>query len=498
MAENVLLINAAVDFASQNRIINRIISRTIPTSIGVLAGVVINSKVSSVKVIDEQIEFLSERDMERHVLSLGQPRIIGISVLTISAKRAYTLCKLIKRIDKEALVVLGGIHPTVLPDEALHHEGVDVVVRGEGEETFLDLVKAILKREDYKKIIGISYKYNGSIIHNPHRSEIEHLDEIPPFPYHLFEKNLKKYSTFGALFISRGCPYDCIFCSSRSVSGRRYRLFSIERVISEITLLVEQYKQKIIFMLDDNIAADRRYLAGLLKTVINTDLHNKAAFYGSMRGDDVNEEILDLASAANFKMISFGLETGSEPLMKILNKQETVKDVADAIKMTESKGIAAAATLIFGIPTETRRDRWDTIKLVRSLPISSVRFNTFTPYPGTPVFDMLSRQGRIINKNEWENFAVQYMWESDDLPYVPDGNNRYELMFDTMFANLSYYLSFNGLMGVLKSSFAGGNVINLQEAWYLSPKTIHRFFRVFIYLILRFLFVTYKMVLEKR
>jgi radical SAM superfamily enzyme YgiQ (UPF0313 family) len=212
-----------------------------------------------------------------------------------------------------------------------------------------------------------------------------------------------------------------------------------------------------------------------------------------MRGDNVSEELLHKAKEANFKMIAFGLETGSERLMKVLRKGETVQQVADAIVLTDRIGIATAATIIFGLPTETREDRRAAVKLVRDLPLSSVRFNTLTPYPGTAVWDMLKDSDKITVRKNWANFAVQYMWEGDDIPYVPDGTNRYELMFDTMYANLSFYLSFAGLKRMLRSSFAGGNVVKLSGRWYLQPKAVLRMSRLAFYLTRRFAVVFAKM-----
>jgi len=497
MPNNILLINPAINPDSQNRVINKIIIKAVPTSLGVLAGVLIDAKIASVHLIDEQIDFLKDDDIEKTVLSLHPPRIIGMSVLTINSKRAYALSGVIKKIDPKSLVVLGGIHPTVMPFEALSHLGVDIVVRGEGEETFKELVELVSRKKEFRTIQGISYRENGNIVHNPERPLIDNLDRIPPFPYYLFERNFNKYSTFGAIFTSRGCPYNCIFCSSQSISGKRYRYFSTERIISEIKLLADKYKQKIIFIMDDNIAGNRQHFFSLLRAIIDSGLHQRTSFQASLRGDSVNDELLDMAKAANFRMLSYGLETGSENLMEIVNKGETVKEVAKAIRMTHEKGIAAAATVIFGLPTETRKDRWDTIRLVRSLPLSSVRFNTLVPYPGTPAFEILHKENKVIIKKDWENFAVQYMWEGDCLPYVPEGSTNHKLMFDAMFANLSYYLNLNGIKGMLKSSFAGGNVIALKKVWYLSPKTMYRLLRASFYLVRRFLYVTRKMILEK-
>lgn len=497
MRDSILMINPAINPSSQSKIINAVINTTFPTSLGALAGYLMAKGIASVRMIDEQLHFISDSQLAELVHSLEKPRIIGLSVLTINSKRAYVLAEKIKKIDSETLVVAGGIHPTVVPEEALRLTGIDIVVRGEGEETFYELVHLIFNEKDYSSIKGISLRKNGSIIHNQDRAMIMNLDDLPPFPYHLFEQDREKYPSFGGLLTSRGCPYNCIFCSSRSISGRRYRYFSIERVISEIKLLVYRYNQKTIWMMDDNIAGNRMRFLELLDAIMKAELPKDVHFHGSMRGDNINDEVLDKAKAANFKMIAFGLETGCESLMRLIDKGESVKQVVEAIKKTEQKGIAAATTIIFGLPGETRKDRWDTIRMVNTLPLSSVRFNILTPYPGTSVYKMLNRRGEILFKKDWENFAVQYMWEGDGLPYVPKGNNVYELIFDTMLANLSFYLSFKGIKRMLRSSFAGGNVINLSKKWYFSPKTIWKFAKVVAYLSYRFVSITLKMLINK-
>jgi len=497
MNDNILLINPAINPASQNKIVNDIIVNVLPTSLGALAGYLMHKGIDSIRIVDEQVDYLYDEDLSHVIQSLAEPRIVGISVLTINSKRAYDIADKIKQIDPKTHVILGGIHPTVLPEEALQHRGVDIVVRGEGEETFVELIQSIENDKYYRDVKGIVFRSDDNIIYTPERPLIMNLDEIPPFPYHLFEKDRKKYHTFAAIFTSRGCPYKCTFCSSRNISGTRYRYFSVNRVIEDIKVLADRFNEKVIWFNDDNPAAHRGHFIELLDGIIREGLHKKVEFHGSMRGDNITDEILDKAKQANFKMIAFGLETMSEPLMKVIDKGETVKQVSDAIKKTDAKGIAVAATLIFGLPTETRQDRWHAIKAVRSLPLSSVRFNTLTPYPGTPVFESLKNDNNLRIKKDWENFAVQYMWEGDDIPYVPDGNNRYELLFDTMFANYSFYLSLNGIRRMIKSSFAGGNVVQLKEKWYLSPRTVWKLVRLFLYLGRRFLYVTFKMIVKR-
>ena len=136
MKDKVLLINPAINPSSQRKTINDIINTTFPSSLGILASFLMSKEAGPVRIIDEQLIFLEDDKLAELILSLQRPQIVGLSVLTINSKRAYQLADKIKKIDPKAVVVLGGIHPTVVPDEPLKCKGVDIVVRGEGEETF--------------------------------------------------------------------------------------------------------------------------------------------------------------------------------------------------------------------------------------------------------------------------------------------------------------------------------------------------------------------------
>ena len=133
--KNILLINPAIHQASQNKVINAVISKTLPTSIGVLAGYLRGAGIGPLSLVDEQIDFIKKEELEKIILVLHPPRIIGMSVLTINSKRAYMLADAIKAIDPKARITLEGIHPTVVPGEVLKNKNIDVVVRGEGEKT---------------------------------------------------------------------------------------------------------------------------------------------------------------------------------------------------------------------------------------------------------------------------------------------------------------------------------------------------------------------------
>ncbi|MFQ5753058.1 MAG: B12-binding domain-containing radical SAM protein, partial [bacterium] len=453
MKSNILLINPKISNISQNRKVNAMVNITFPTSLGILASYLMSSGIENVNIIDEQIHPLDDGNLSDLIMVLQKPRIIGISVLTLNCGRAYELADKIKRIDQESTIILGGIHPTVVSEDVLSNNGVDITVRGEGEETLKELIQLLLDGKDYKNVQGISYRQNGKCVHNSDRPLINNLDTIPPFPYSMFEKDLGKYPNFSAVFGSRGCPYKCTFCSSRSISGKKYRYHSVERIIHEIKTLVRKYKQESVFLMDDNIAVHGKHFKELCGAIKKENLHRDAFFHGSLRGDNATDDVLDMAYEANFKILYYGLETGSEDLMNIINKGETVAEVGDAIRRSARKGFSVGTTIIFGLPTESRKDRYATVKFVKSLPLSSVRFNTLTPYPGTPVYNQEYPKGNIYIKGNWENFGVQYMWEGDDIPYAPEGNDRIELIFDTMWANLTCYLSFKGIKNLLTQKY---------------------------------------------
>jgi len=495
---HVYLLNPYIPNHSQNPKINSIVNITFPTSIGFVAAYLRQNGVDRVDILDEQLYPLSDKDLEALIKSMSRPAIIGISSLTLNASRAYQLAEKIKKIDPSVITVIGGIHPTVLPKEPFDIGNIDYAIRGEGEIPMLELVKGILSgKTDFGDINGLTYMENGSVINTPPTKLVQNLDDIPVFPYEMFEGDLHKYPGFAGVFGSRGCPYFCTFCSARSMSGLKYRYHSVERLTHEFKVLIRKYKQESVFLMDDNIGVHKTHFKETCAGIVKEGLHKEAFFHGSMRGDNATDDILDAAVEANFKILYFGLETGVEKLMKQIDKGESVAQVADAIHRASARGISVGTTIIYGLPNETQKDRKDTLKFVKKLPIISCRFNTLTPYPGTQDYVTAQSQNRLLVKGRWENFGVQYMWEGDEIPYVPPGESRLQLMFDTMFANLSYYLSFSGIIKIFTARYAGGNVIKLERYWYIKPREIKKFWDVGTLISGRFISVTARLGVEK-
>lgn len=496
MKNRVLLINPEINPKTQKKFVTAIVRASFPFSLGHLAGYVMRNGDLPLKIVDDQIAPITDEALERLIAEMEPPKILGMTALTATSARAYELAGLAKKYDPGMKIVLGGVHASVMPEEGLSHKSVDMIVRGEGEITFDEIIDCVSNERDYRQVKGISYRDNGEIVSTEDRPLIKDLNSLPHYPYHLFEADKDRYPGFFSVQTSRGCPYGCTFCSQRSITRRSYRYVSTERAIHDIETLADKYGGSLIRIMDDNIAANKKRLMALLDAIIEKGLHKRVSFEAPMRGDNINEDIVDRLKEANFGLVTFGLETASESLMKLINKGETVKQVADAIEMTAGKGISVGTTLIFGLPTETNRDRWDAIKLVSSLPLDSVRFNILTPYPGTPIYNDLVKENKVRIKKDWENFSVQYMWEGDELPYVPDGTNPYDLMFQTMLANLWFYIRPSGLKKLFTKRVAGGNVIQLNKAWYFSG-FLFKILRVGLYLGKRFAVVFAKMLLRK-
>jgi radical SAM superfamily enzyme YgiQ (UPF0313 family) len=442
-------------------IFDKYVPLSVPIGIGYLAASLL-SKGKKVKIINEHIDIISEDMLKESLNGLSEPHIFGISTLTPCVARSYEIARLTKSLYPESKVILGGIHPTVLPEEVLENRDVDFVVRGEGEDTLVELYDAIKDGKDYTDIKGISFRKSDGIIHNPD-AHLPDLNKSAAFPYYLFEGHLDRYS-LGFITSSRGCPYACIFCSQRAISGQKLRYVPVDVVIGELELLIEKYKQSHINFADDNFTM-----------MIRKEFYRKATFDCQTRADAVDEEILDLLKRAGFRFIDFGIETASERLMVLLEKKETVQDNIKAVKMSKRHGLGVSATFIFGLPTETRKDRMDAYRLAKKLGLDYARFNNATPYPGTLLYEIAKREGRLFIKRDWSNLnacasLVQDSLTETRLPYVPSNCDEKILRQDIVKANLFFSLRPSRVFRLLIKRIGPAGWFYLPPRWYVKPR----------------------------
>jgi len=472
-----ILINPQFNRIKKLGIFSQYVPLSLPISLGILAGHLL-AKGKKAKILDDQIKPITGEVLKECTKDLETPYLFGISCFTAGIGRGYEIAELIKKVYPDSYVIMGGIHPTVLPEEVLQNKQVDIVVRKEGEETIIKLYEALKNKQDYTHILGISYKNkNGEMVHNPDAPLFQNLNLLPNFSYNLFAEHIDKYN-LGFILSSRGCPYDCIFCSQRQVTGRSYRFFETKRVVEEIDLLINKYKQIDINFFDDNFIVNKERTKELCNLMYQNGFPQKATFTCQARGDAVDEEILEHLKKAGFTTIGFGLETSSERLMKLINKGETVEQNIKAIKLAKKYGFNIMGSFIFGLPTETHVERYQAYQLAKKLDLDFIRFNNATPYPGTELYKMALLEGRLKAGDNWENLSAcgtfsEGPFSQAELAYCPAGTSEKELRRDILRANFFFWLTPKRILKILTRGSVPGGWFVLPPKWYLKPKEIY-------------------------
>ena len=313
----------------------------VPVGIGYLAAVTDRERIKF-KVIDEQVDDSVQALVEEYIKEFEPPYIFAFSVMTITFKNAIIVSRELKKIYPDSIIVFGGIHPTAMPEEVLLYDHVDIVVRGEGEKALIELYKCIKERRGYTHISNLSYKANGKIVHNDKLPALMDIDSLPLFPYHLFDP--QKYD-LGFIIGSRGCPYGCIFCSNRVITGKKYRFMSADTIVDELKLLYYKYGKTFVVFLDDNFMVDKKRVYTLIEKIKDCGLDKKMSFSFQARGDNVDYKILKDLYDTGFKNIFYGIETSSEDIMKSLKKGETVSECIRAVRLAKKNRLSCKCYL---------------------------------------------------------------------------------------------------------------------------------------------------------
>lgn len=436
-------------------------------SVGALGGYLLH-KGKTVKIIDEEIEPLERSIVDNKVASLAKPYIFGITTTTLTSSRVHQIAGWLKDWYPGSYVIVGGIHPTVMPEEMLRNHNIDIVVRKEGEITLEQIYDRLKSVRDFRDIKGISYRQNERIISNADQDLIADLDEVGLFPFELFGEHISRYN-LQFLIVSRGCPYHCIFCSGRSVSGLAYRFYSPEMVLRHVAILVNTYKQTYIHFNDDNFVVNKKWMAEVCSLIREHGFHRKVKFGCNGRADNVNEEMLATLRATNFRLINLGIETASNRLLKLIKKGETLQEITDGIRLIKKYGFTTHATFIMGLPTETAADREASISFVINEKIDIARFNNATPFPGTELYRIAALEHKLTILPGWRNFnSITAMIEGGDpLPYVPAGTTEDELRKDIVRANYRAALRLRSLPKLLLGD--SPLVFPKPARWYVKP-----------------------------
>ncbi len=386
--------------------------------------------------IPDMIELLGDPDhrlwleLERAILAEA-PDVIGI---TCNSGNMDTVRLMVRRLKEWGIpVILGGSHPTVLPEQSLLYTGADMVAIGEGEVTLTAVMDALAGGTPLTEIHSLARRVNGEVVIRPRGNMIADVDDIP-VPDRGF---IDRADYFGEVLLTgRGCPFKCSYCASRNLWGRNVRLRSVPSIIEELKMLAEAADQDdhsdgrdetadrrpgrwVVKIVDDTFTVSRKRTMALLDEIISSGL-NRFEFTGGVRADTLDQTLVDRMARANFRRVTLGVESGSPAILKMIHKGETNDDVIRAVNLLRDQGIRSHAFFMIGFPDERPEDIELSKKLILDARPDHVEINMVTPYPGTEIFDKLMPEDPIEIDRWYRWFHQGMSTHSDRLGYDLD------------------------------------------------------------------------------
>jgi len=428
---------------------------SIDLPLSVLSAASFVARDYEVKIIDQRTDPLWEENLRKELEE--EPLCVGISSMT-GPQIGFGLqaARVVKETGSDAKVVWGGVHATLLPEQTVRHELVDIVVVGEGELIFYNLVNALKKKRRLEDVKGILFKKDGQIIKTEPEAPLD-LNELPDLPYHLVdvENYVGSQGRFqgeaerSLIFISsRGCPWGCAYCCNPRLSKRRWRPMSAEKTYERVMKLVEKYNLDAITFHDEEFLVSRSraekiaYLIG-----------GQFKWWIQGRMDRLKDMDLPYLEKNGLCEVQPGVESGSDRILKMIRKGETVEDMLEANRALAKTDILPLYNFMVGFPTETQEEVMQTVDLALRLldenPKAQISgFYIFVPYPGTELFDLAVKEGFAPpdSLEKWAEYNRQHL----KTPWVRDK--------ERLFRNLifsSKWIDGTRLQYRLKTAFQG-------------------------------------------
>lgn len=405
-----------------------------------------------VEVYDAQID---ERPLPQ-VLESFRPEVVGITCVSALLGSALSAARIVKERFPGIPIVMGGVHPSVRPDDVLASVDVDVAVRGEGVWTMVDLVRAFSSGSSLSGISGISYRGDGRNVHEPERPAVKDAGLLPFPARHLVDLRQYRMSPdfsvrrpFDILFTAFGCPYHCIFCASQSVIGNIFRSRPIRSVMEELDQSVARHGIRSLLIGDDNFGVRRERALEFCEEYISRGYHKTIPWIVALRVDCVDQEMLAAMKRAGCYLLCFGIESGVPRLLEKLNKGITVEQSERAVRLAKEAGLRARGSFILGIPTETREESLETIRFSRRLPLDQVRFALATPFPGTALWHLAESEGQA-RVEDWMSLSLMAGYRNGPPPYIPAGRGAEELKRLQRSANLGFFFRPRTVLGFVR------------------------------------------------
>ncbi len=412
----------------------------------VLLGTILSRRGHDVRVVFEEEAGLDEQ-------LPGDSDLVGISSITSTAPRAYALADRFRA--RGIRVLMGGVHPTYLPGEAIQH--ADWVLRGEADETIVPLVEAIERGRGFDSVPGLTWTdTDGRVVHNPAAPPVADLDALPAPDLSLLTPARHSawrpgHPSIIPVQTSRGCPYDCSFCSVTGMFGRRYRFRSTESVLAELQSL--DLHGRHVFFYDDNFTANPKRTRSLLQAMIDrritpswsTQVHTDCARH---------PDVLDLMKASGCDTLYIGLESINPRTLAAFGKNQTIDSMERSLAAIHARGIDVHGMFVFGGDDDDASTIRQTAQWAKAQGIATVQFLILTPLPGTRTYQDLEQQGRLVLR-DWS------LYDTHHVVYRPRRMSPQELQLETFKAQGSFYS-----WGQIVQRLANGDVVNAAICLY--------------------------------
>src|SRR3989339_1082087 len=377
-----------------------------PLGLLYLAGYLKTHAAYQLKIIDAQVEKLDYPQIAEQIKKYG-PEVIGITAMTFTMIDVLKTIAAAKQAWPSVKIILGGPHPQIYPHETINLPNVDYVVLGEGEETFYQLLQNLNNPEALKQIPGLVFKNGAQVINTGQKNFIFDLDGLPEpprelVPYTKYFSLLAKAHPITTMFTSRGCPFRCTFCD-RPNMGNFFRYRNAKNVVDEMEHCLK-LGIKEIFVYDDTFTVSRQRVIDICREILRRQL--KFNWDIRARVNTVDREVLTYLKKAGCVRIHYGVEAGTEKILKVLNKGISLEQVLRVFKMTRKMGIDTLAYFMICSPRGTKENILSRIKIPKKLKPAYAHITILTPYPATAIYYQALAQG-VIQSDYWRAFASQ-------------------------------------------------------------------------------------------
>jgi len=415
----------------------------------------LKKKGISVAVIDALIQGHALEELLDEILK-NDPEIVGLSAMTCQILPALEIASGLRKKKPTLRIIVGGHHINATKGELFGFTNdVDFLFYGEGEREFYTLVTALDKKEPLEKIRGLIFKKNGAVVINEPPLPIIDLDELP-FPdldllkIDAYDIYYAKSLPMTSLLASRGCPYNCIYCSASMVQGKKFRQRSPVNVVDEIEHNYKKYGIKQFAVKDSTFTADKKWVYAICSEIQKRNL--KIHWTCNSRANLLDEDLLKAMKKSGCYFIAFGIESGSQKILDVLRKGIMVQEVKEGLALCKKMGMKRIGTFMIGNPTETEADARETLQMIKNLDLDLAFTFATIAYPGTPIYEW-AVQNKALFDRFWymkrTEVAFAGNWETNGTLKL-EGFSQEKVMEMVKKANKSFYFRPSFIWGRIK------------------------------------------------